>query len=129
MTKVYLSGEYDSRYFLRGERAKLLKAGYTVTSTWLDCETPNLERPDMRLKPQAGAMIALANYADIRISDVFIQYTSERYSPGTYVEFGYAYATARSIVIVGERRSVFHCTDRVRVVTNLNEWLASGVRR
>lgn len=98
--KIYLAARYERRTELAGYADRLRKLGHVVTSRWLagNAELPVAAQAEMDL-------------ADIDEAEVVVSFTEP---PGVYsrggrhVEFGYALARGKSLVIVGPAENIFH---------------------
>lgn len=79
-------------------------------SRWLDVEDIATGTPDQ----------AVMDLDDIRVADIFVVYkpreTHGRTTGGHHVEFGYALALGKPIVLIGEPENVFHVHPAVQVV-------------
>jgi hypothetical protein len=100
--RYYLAARYDRRVELCGYREQLLSIGATVTSRWLD----------FRKKPSWSFRIARDDCEDLMAADSVIIFTEVPNTilatGGRHVEFGFALAHGKRMIIVGPRENVFH---------------------
>lgn len=109
--KIYLASRYSRREELCGYRDQLEAIGQTVTSRWLTGNHDNAKRPDGTYEPGAARLAAAEDLADIDAAEIVISFTEsapENRTAGRHVEFGYALARGKVMVIVGPPESVFH---------------------
>lgn len=104
MNSIYLASPWVCRDRTRAVRSDLVERGYTVTSRWLDV-------PDGPAVPDAarGRAEAAKDLADIDAAEAIIVLTDDRpIGAGHHVEFGYALARGKRMIVVGPVKSVFH---------------------
>ena len=102
MRVVYLGARFSRRFELQGYRGDLQRLGFTVTSRWVD----------LRQEVEAdAAQCAKIDLEDLDIADTVIAFGDEprsnRSRGGHWVEFGYALAQGRRMILVGHRENVF----------------------
>ena len=121
-TKVYLASEYGRKQELLGCAQDLVAHNVGVTSRWLfadpyDSKNVTVEDPDISQAPMEGRDFALEDLANIDEAHVFICFTSEtgRGSArgGRHVEFGYAVARGKRLIVVGPRENIFYTLPNV----------------
>jgi nucleoside 2-deoxyribosyltransferase len=100
---IYLACRFSRRHEMQGCRADLLRAGFTVTSRWID----------LKEKVEADArQCADIDVADIKLADIIISFPdpARAYASrgGHFFEEGYAFASGKPVIIVGNRSHVFH---------------------
>jgi hypothetical protein len=99
----------------------LHEAGFDVTSTWHDV----LSGYDKDKSDQELADCAARDIREMSEADIFLQLTEEpSITGGSNVELGLAMATDMDIYVIGPKRNVFHYTDRIVFVGDLNEFLS-----
>lgn len=127
--KVYLAARYSRREELVGYRNDLNQLGsiipglyLRVTSRWLNGshEAHKLGPNGMRVIPRSGytntqaRRFAREDLADIDEADVVVVFTEEHVPRGNvgrggrHVEFGYALAKGKKIIVVGPIENVFY---------------------
>lgn len=105
---IYLAGRYGRRLEIKGYADQLRAAGHTVTSRWLDSEHAAFDAA-----PTWEQMLDWAenDLSDINDADVFVAFTESPDSPfargGRHVEFGYALATGKYMIVVGPCENIF----------------------
>lgn len=71
--------------------------------------------------------IATLDLADVDACDVLVAFTKPHGTlttgGGRHVEFGYALARGKRMVIIGYRENVFHHHPNVQVFPSLDDWL------
>jgi len=101
--KFYLAHNYSQRLELRKIVPEFTKRGHEVTSRWI------LEDSHDSLSEQRAAKIDLI---DIERSDFLVLFTDQkgqRPGRGKYIEFGYAFAFRKYIILVGtEMNTIFY---------------------
>lgn len=109
--KVYLAARYSRREQLKELAAELERMGHTVTSRWLETEWVNRPDQSSAAPPEYRQKYAAIDLEDVRAADVVISFTE---SPGDgsrggrHVEFGYALALGKRMIVVGHRENLFH---------------------
>jgi nucleoside 2-deoxyribosyltransferase len=108
---------------MRRYRDALGVYGHEVTSRWIDMHggkypgsfTPQQLADD----PEYCNVLGEHDLEDIRAADIMMSFTSPDNGGkgGRHVEFGYALALKKHLVIVGPRENVFHTNPRI-------EWYA-----
>jgi nucleoside 2-deoxyribosyltransferase len=109
ISSVYIAAPYPAREAAIDLMATLDAAGFEVTSSWLvedDMLTDEFARKDLDDIDRADALVAM-NPPE----------WAERGTGGRHVEFGYALAQGKPIVLVGARSNIFHHLMTVHVVT------------
>src|SRR5713226_6452736 len=106
--RIYIAARYSRRAEMAAQAGILRAAGHEVTSRWL--VEHNVEWTGGH-DPQ-WEEISLGDIEDIDSAEVVISFTHPRGTPvtggGRHVEFGYAYAKGKKLIIVGPRENVFH---------------------
>jgi hypothetical protein len=111
VTAYYLAAAFARQAEMRQRRAELLAAlpAARVTSSWLDetaSEPSALDRLDT--DPASVWPHAQQDLLDVAAADVLVSVTGSGGSGGRHVEFGYAIALRKRLVLVGPRENVFH---------------------
>ena len=117
--KIYLAGRFVNKGILQGVRDDLLRWGHIVTSRWLDGDGAT---------PVDTAQMDLA---DIDSADALVLYFDrpkkiERPMAGAYIEFGYALAKGKKLVIVYDsvpEHHIFFQLPEVITVLGLDQGL------
>ena len=108
--KVYLAAMYKWMDRMKVEREKFRHFGFDVTAQWIDNTEDAKERHDA----------AQMDLEDIDRADVLVLYTLDHgtmfSSGGRMVEFGYALAQRKWVIVVGDRENVFCHLNYVCVV-------------
>jgi nucleoside 2-deoxyribosyltransferase len=108
ITSVYVAAPYVKRADAQRVMADLLRAGFDVTSSWLigdDELSDAFARQDLADVDRADALVAL--------NPKEWEYLG---SGGRHVEFGYALAKGKRVVLVGARTNIFHHLSHVPVI-------------
>lgn len=110
--KIYLAARFSRREQLNELADELRRMGHIVTSRWL--ETKWVNRPDQSAAapPEYRQTYALIDLEDVQAADVMINFTEDAIPNagrgGRHVEFGYAMALGKRMVVVGYRENLFH---------------------
>jgi nucleoside 2-deoxyribosyltransferase len=108
VSTVYIAAPYPLRDAAIAVMQRLEDAGFEVTSTWLKQED-KLDDAYARL-----------DLADVDRADALVALNPPEWvstgTGGRHVEFGYALARQKPIVMVGERANIFHYLREVQVV-------------
>ena len=109
--KIYLAAPWVNQVEARQARDLFVARGITVTSGWLD--HANTDDP-CELERQA-----LSDLADLESANAFVLLNLGK-SEGKAFEFGYAYATDMTCVVVGPREgNIFYHLPDVSVVETI----------
>lgn len=116
--KVYLASRFSRASELLGYKVDLERHGIHVTSRWLLGGHEWVGTDDSELPVEVGGRFALDDIEDLIAADVVVCFTeAPRTSSsrgGRHVEFGYALAMGKELIVVGHRENVFYCVDSVR---------------
>ena len=111
--KVYLAARFQNKSLLTESRGRLQAAGLEITSRWLDGD------------PQSVEDNASMDLADIDAADALVLYIDEplegeRPMSGAWVEFGYALAKGKLVIVINAflTRSIFVHTPGVQWATS-----------
>jgi hypothetical protein len=142
--KFYLAARYSRHPEMQGVRDVLRGMGHEVTSRWIDLHTTitgdhskSFTPEILNSRPEECQIVGVHDLEDIRAADAIV-FFSENGAPGMkggrFVEWGYAYALQKRMILVGRRENVFHTLPEVewypnwsRLVMDLAEesgWLA-----
>lgn len=111
--KVYIAAPFPDQHLVRDIKKKVEKAGYTVTSRWIDSQVQQaIGDPDNEeiLREQAGKDVQ-----DVYDCQILVLINSSMSQGGKEVETGMAMAWAKPIILVGERSNIFHYLHIPRV--------------
>jgi nucleoside 2-deoxyribosyltransferase len=100
---IYLAAPWKDRDKAREVRDQFVAAGIECTSRWLDTHFGSDEAGTDEQK----AIEAMHDVEDVLRADILVLWNSMK-SEGKAVETGLALATAKGIVLIGERTNVFH---------------------
>jgi nucleoside 2-deoxyribosyltransferase len=117
LTAFYLAARYSRHPEMQAVRDVLQSLGHQVTSRWIDCHTAitgdhskSFTPEILNERPDECAVVALHDLEDLVAADAII-FFSEGGAPGKggrFVEWGYAYALGKRMILVGDRENVFH---------------------
>jgi nucleoside 2-deoxyribosyltransferase len=117
--KVYLAGPYQWKDRIRVYAEEARAAGIEITSTWLEeTHKPTIEVHEV--PADENAQYAKNDLRDIDEASVLILFAvpatdSPIPRAGRHVEFGYALAKDKPIIVVGpELENIFHYLPKVR---------------
>lgn len=115
--KVYIAALYSRRAEMENYANKIIDAGHTVTARWVFGGEEGLSR----------AQIALLDLEDVDKAEVVVSFTHAHGTPtvggGRHVEFGYALAKGKKVILIGDRENVFHDHPQVETYQCLTDWL------
>lgn len=117
--KIYIASLFSRREEMEGYAGIIKGAGHEIVARWVYGGEEGLSREQ----------IALLDLEDVDKADVVVSFTHPRGTAtmggGRHVEFGYALAKGKAVVLIGERENVFHDHPKVLQFTSLSEWLNS----
>lgn len=118
----YLAARYSKHPEMQGVRDVLRGIGHEVTSRWIDCHTEitgdhskSFTTEILNERPEDCAIVGAHDLEDIRAADAIV-FFSEEGAPGKggrFVEWGYAYALGKRMILVGRRENVFHTLPEI----------------
>ena len=126
--KIYLAARYSRRDELNGYRRALEARGHVVTSRWLS-GTHQLGGDGLSVQAADAERerFASEDLADVMAAEVVISFTEEPRKTngrgGRHVEFGVAYASGKTCVVIGPRENVFHHLPGVAYFPGFYAWL------
>ena len=118
---IYLAARYPRREEVAGYALELEEAGHTVTSRWLSGDDELIENAGEF--PSGAGLIGLEDLDDIASAEVLIAFTENPVlvptlpaaaRGGRHVEFGYAVAQKKQLIIVGPTENIFHTLSSIR---------------
>lgn len=116
--KIYLAAPFGDRPKMEVMADTLKSHGYEITARWVYGGEDGLTRED----------IAKLDIDDVDAADVVVSFTFPRGTPSTgggrHVEFGYALAKGKRLIVIGHRENVFHHFPGVEIYESLDAWLA-----
>jgi nucleoside 2-deoxyribosyltransferase len=120
---IYLAARYQRHKEMQDVRNVLEGLGHRVTSRWIDlhCDTPgdftkSFTKEFLNTYPKNCTFIGERDIEDLNKADIIISFTEEDGSGGKggrHVEFGYALARGKRLIIVGPRENVFHTLSAI----------------
>lgn len=117
--KLYLAARFGRRAEMEQIADRLKSLGFDITARWVYGGEDGLTR----------AQIAMLDLEDVDRADVVVSFTHPRGTltsgGGRHVEYGYALAKNKGLVIIGARENVFHAHPKASVFETLEDWLAT----
>jgi hypothetical protein len=111
LTTAYLAARFGRRAEMQEKRRDLESIGVSVTSRWL--EEPD-ENHNMDFTSAEAAELARGDWVDIDEAETLILFTEAPPFPttlssrgGRFVEFGYALASGKRVIVVGPVENLF----------------------
>lgn len=106
---IYIAARYSRKEEMKTVRDALQKAGFAVTSSWLD-EPHGANTKLSELSDALNEEYAQVDIDDINRSDRILFFSESVLTPrgGRHVEFGYALAQGKPIDVVGPKENIFH---------------------
>jgi hypothetical protein len=122
--RVYIAARYSRKDEIKLVRDRLERNHIEVTSSWLD----EPHSPDTGLNGISSALsqdYAQKDLDDIDKSDTFLFFSERDLTPrgGRHVEFGYALAKNKNIVIIGDEENIFHFLPQVKLFSTVGFFL------
>ncbi len=122
MSKIYLADKFGHKMKMRHVRDQLQAAGHEVTSKWVDVE----EGVDSDASDEKLVVYAKMDLQDVDDADVLMAFSYPRSQPniggGRHIEFGYALARGKRIVVVGPKgEHIFHWMPGVKCCATIEE--------
>jgi nucleoside 2-deoxyribosyltransferase len=124
--KIYLAARYSRRDQMRELAAELRRMGHTVTSRWLETEWANRPDQSSAAPPEYRAKYACIDLDDVCAAEMVVNFTEapgDGSRGGRHVEYGYALALGKRIVVIGFRENLFHEHPAVQFHASQWDWL------
>lgn len=119
--KIYIAAKYARREEMEEIALMLMNAhGYDITARWVFGGEEGFSQEE----------IAVFDLEDVDEADTVISFTEhpDMYTTGgRHVEFGYAIATGKRLVVIGPRENVFYHFPTVEQFDTLNDWIRSEI--
>ena len=128
MAGYYLAARYSQHPEMQGVRDVLEALGHNVTSRWIDLhngEQPNSAMQDeLNSDPEGLSKYGIADIEDIDAADVVVSFTTSGGGKGgRHVEFGYALAKGKRMILIGPREHIFHTLPEVEHYPNWSRFV------
>lgn len=130
--RVYLAARYPRRDELKIVATRLREQNIEVTSRWLLEKMPlTTQLPDT--SPRFCEGTAQADLEDIEAADTFVLFSENSMvgypRAGRMVEFGYALAKGKRIVVIGGHENIFMFLPEILHYATLEDFLdAEGIQ-
>lgn len=116
--KIYLAARFSRKEELKGYAEQLRQRGHTVISSWLDTDWTDRPGESSVAPPEYRKEWASRDLNDIDSVDMVISFTEQpgianAGRGGRHVEFGYALAKGKRLLIVGPAENLFHEHEKV----------------
>jgi nucleoside 2-deoxyribosyltransferase len=109
----YLGGPGELKEMAKAIAQALRDKGHVISSTWHDVDDPEAEET------------ALRDFSQIEDAEEFILLNPAEWAHkgtgGRHVEFGYAVARGKDMIVLGSRTNIFHRIETIRVVEQLED--------
>jgi hypothetical protein len=114
--RIYIAARYGRRAQANALRVVLERIGHVVTARWVTGDHQGAE----------DARAALEDIQDLDAADTLVALSETGEVPGQarggrHVEFGYALAQGKRVIVLGPRENVFHHLPGVEVVANVDD--------
>lgn len=117
--RVYLAARFSLKPTIKLRSLELRSSGIHCTSRWLD-ETADPGSDLGDVSKEYIEQVAKQDIDDIDAAEYFVLFSENPLSAwkrgGRHVEFGYAYAQEKKIVVCGPQENVFHYLPGVLVL-------------
>lgn len=118
--RFYLSSRYGRRDEMRVISRHLELAGHIPVCRWIASNHDVNSFDGIYLSAKQRRQIAVDDLQDVTACDWLIAFSELECSPygrgGRHVEFGYAMALRKRMIVVGHLENVFHCTHDVEFI-------------
>lgn len=116
MSDIYLAAMYSKMHEMQEAAEKLKAAGHTITARWVNGDEETMTK-------EAAALMDLTDIDYAKVVMAFSLPPKTMFSGGgRHVEFGYAYACGKRIMVVGEKgENVFHWLPNIEHYATLDE--------
>jgi hypothetical protein len=112
--KIYLCARYGRKDEMAGHAARLEAEGHDITSSWVH-DPPS--DSDFGL-PEHANRHAHRDLDDLAMADAIICFTEPEGSPfsrgGRHVEWGFALAQEKRMIVIGPYENIFHTVQSYR---------------
>lgn len=126
MQRIYLAARYSRRDEMRIVANELDRKGFEVTSRWL-YEDASLNSKLGDHSSEFYRQTAQIDIEDITDADTIVFFAEDPHvgvpRGGRHVEFGYAYAAGKRMVVIGEPENIFHYLTDVYVYPTIREFI------
>ena len=113
--RIFLSAPYAEWPTMQEYAHELRGHGHTISSTWhIGNDAGKDDGTTITASPAEQAVIAFGDLADLAQAQVYVGFPRSRGRGGTNVEYGYALALGKLLVVVGQQPTVFHHLPQVR---------------
>jgi len=114
--KVYVAAWYSERARAKAAARELERAGYVITSPWIDGGTDTAQGYElMKAAIEDLNGVVQADYLMLLALPFGTQYSGG----GRWVEFGYALALGKRMVVIGSHETIFCHLPQVRVYSTV----------
>jgi nucleoside 2-deoxyribosyltransferase len=124
--KIYLAARYPRRDEMKALATQLRMAGFVTTSRWLH-ETSALDHTLNDASPAYFREQAAIDLEDVDRADTMIFFAEDPLvgTPrgGRHVEFGYALAKGKQMVVIGDAENIFHFMPNVMTFPTIQAFL------
>jgi nucleoside 2-deoxyribosyltransferase len=118
---IYMAAKYARRDEMEQIAIALMNHhGYNITSRWVFGGEEG----------KTNEEISIFDLEDVAAADTvvnFTEYPNMYTTGGRHVEYGYAIATGKRLVVIGPRENVFHHHPTVEQFDTLSDWLQSEI--
>jgi hypothetical protein len=117
--KIYLAARYSRNLEMQGVRDILEALEHEITSRWIDCHAgkylTSFTPEHLNNDPEYCSALAQHDLEDLIAAEMVVSFTDEKGGGkgGRHVEFGYALALGKRVLLVGPRENVFHTMPQV----------------
>lgn len=111
--RIYLCARFGRREQLKPLAEELRRLGHVVTSRWLDTDCPASDTGPTAAPSDQRVEHGRRDIEDVVAADCVVCFTEDPYQPpvssrgGRHVEFGYALALGKRVIVVGHRENLF----------------------
>lgn len=116
--KIYIASRFSRRHECHDVAKFLMGHGHEITSRWVKPDSDHVVPVGMsqQAADDERRRFAMEDIEDVIACDCMVSLMEEPRSNsrgGRHVEFGYALALEKYMVVIGPRETVFHHLDRI----------------
>lgn len=119
MMDIYIAARYSRKHEAQHfARMAGVVPGIGVTSRWHMQDDAEEGEPNIIRDPAKGRVYAQRDLDDIQAADMLVLFSETMSAPrgSRHVEFGYALALGKFLMVIGPRENIFHTLPQILVV-------------
>lgn len=130
MKNIYIAARFSKRPIANALANCLQQRGMTITSRWVKPETNHILPTGLfqQASDSERQRFALEDISDLRNCDTIISLQEEPRNNGRggrHIEFGYAIALYKKLIVIGPKETVFHHLPEIIWFNTTTDFLAA----